>query len=85
MVEVVLRRDVVLVATRWACEVELGSEGNVRVVERNEPKAEELGDVEEENHVGGVVGDTVDFELDLGAQELVPFVNGVNQIATAFE
>ena len=56
MVEVVLRRDVVLVATRWACEVELGSEGNVRVVERNEPKAEELGDVEEENHVGGVVG-----------------------------
>ena len=29
--------------------------------------------------------DTVDFELDLRAQELVPFVNGVNQIATAFE
>lgn len=56
MVEVVLRRDVVFVAIRWACEVELGSEGNVRVVERNEPKAEELGDVEEENHVGGIVG-----------------------------
>ena len=56
MVEVVLCRDVVFVATWWACEVKLGSEGNVRVVERNEPKAEELSDVEEENHVGGVVG-----------------------------
>lgn len=29
--------------------------------------------------------DTVDLELNLGAQELVPFVNGVDQIATAFE
>ena len=29
--------------------------------------------------------DTVDLELDFGAQELVPFVNGVDQIATAFE
>jgi hypothetical protein len=29
--------------------------------------------------------DTVDLELNLRAQELVPFVNGVDQIATAFE
>ena len=29
--------------------------------------------------------DTVDLEFDLGAQELVPFVNGVDQIAAAFE
>jgi hypothetical protein len=29
--------------------------------------------------------DTVDFELDLWAQEFVPFVNGVDQIAAAFE
>ena len=29
--------------------------------------------------------DTVDLELNLRAQELVPFVNGVDQIATAFK
>jgi hypothetical protein len=29
--------------------------------------------------------DTVDLELNLRAQELIPFVNGVDQIATAFE
>ena len=28
---------------------------------------------------------TVDFELNLGAQDLVPFVDGVDQIAAAFE
>lgn len=56
LVKVILRRDVVFAAVRWACEVELGGEGDVRVVERNEPKAEELSDVEVEDHVGGVVG-----------------------------
>jgi len=56
LVKIVLRRDVVFAAVRWACEVELGGEGDVRVVERDEPKAEELGDVEVEDHVGGVVG-----------------------------
>jgi hypothetical protein len=29
--------------------------------------------------------DTVDFELDLGAQELVPLVDGMDQIATTLE
>ena len=29
--------------------------------------------------------DTVDLELNLRAQELVPFVNGVDQIATSIE
>jgi hypothetical protein len=29
--------------------------------------------------------DAVDIELDLGAQELVPFVDGVDQIATAIK
>ena len=29
--------------------------------------------------------DTVDIELDLGAQELVPFVDGMDQIATTIE
>ena len=52
LVKIVLRRDVVFAAVRWACEVELGGEGDVRVVERDEPKAEELGDVEVEDHVG---------------------------------
>jgi len=36
--------------------VELGGEGDVRVVERDEPKAEKLGDVEVQDQVGGVVG-----------------------------
>ena len=56
MIEVVLRRDVVFAAVWWAREVELGREGDVRVVEGHKPQAEELGDVEEEDHVGGVVG-----------------------------
>jgi hypothetical protein len=29
--------------------------------------------------------DTVDIELNLGAQELVPFVDGMDQIATTIE
>jgi len=56
LVKVILRRNVVFTAVRWACELELGGEVDVRVVERNEPKAEELSDVEVEDHVGGVVG-----------------------------
>lgn len=56
LVQIVLRGDVVFAAVRWACEVELGGKGDVRVVERDEPKAEELGDVEVEDQVGGVVG-----------------------------
>ena len=52
LVEVILRCNVVFTAARWSCEVELGGKGDVRVVERDEPKAEELGDVEVEDHVG---------------------------------
>lgn len=55
LVEIILRSDVVFAAVRWACEVQLGGEGDVRMVEWNEPKAEELGDVEVEDQVGGVV------------------------------
>ena len=56
LIKVILRRDVVSAAVRWACEEELGGKGDVRVVERNEPKAEKLGDVEVKDQVGGVVG-----------------------------
>lgn len=49
LVQIVLRGNVVFAAVRWACEVELGGKGDVRVVERDEPKAEELGDVEVED------------------------------------
>jgi hypothetical protein len=51
-----LRYDVVFAAVRRACEVKLGGESHVRMVERDEPQAEELGDVEVEDQVGGVVG-----------------------------
>lgn len=56
LVQVILRCDVVFAAVWWAREVELGGESDVRMVERHEPKAEELGDVEVEDQVGGVVG-----------------------------
>ena len=49
LVEIVLSRDVVLAAIRWACEVELGGESDVRMVKRHKPKAEELGNVEVED------------------------------------
>ena len=56
LVEVVLRLDVVLATVRWAGEVDLSGEGDVRVVEGYKPQAEELRDIEVEDHVGRVVG-----------------------------
>jgi hypothetical protein len=56
LVEVILRLDVVLATVRWAGEVDLSGECDIRVVEGYKPQAEKLCDVEVEDHVGGVVG-----------------------------
>jgi hypothetical protein len=56
LVQVVLRRDVVFPAVRWAGEVQLGGEGDVGVVEGDQPDGENLGDVEVKDEVAGVVG-----------------------------
>lgn len=56
LVEVMLRLDVVFTAARRARKVELGGEGDIRVVEWHKPQREKLCDVEVEDQVGRVVG-----------------------------
>jgi hypothetical protein len=56
LVQVVLRRDVVFPAVGRAGEVQLGGEGDVGVVEGDQPDGEDLGDVEVEDEILGVVG-----------------------------
>lgn len=103
LVEIVLRRDVVFPAVGRAGEVQFGGEGDVGVVEGDEPDGEDLGDVEVEDEVLGVVGcdrgvsligcrwividltNAVDVQFNLRAQQFVPLVDGVDQVATPIE
>jgi hypothetical protein len=55
LVQVVLRRDVVFPAVGRAGEVQLGGQGDVGVVEGDQPDGEDLRDVEVEDEVLGVV------------------------------
>ena len=66
LVQVVLRRDVVLPAVGRAGEVQLGGQGDVGVVEGDQPDGEDLGDVEVEDQVLGVVGLSRYSDVSLG-------------------
>jgi len=66
LVQVVLLRDVVLPAVGRAGEVQLGGQGDVGVVEGDQPDGEDLGDVEVEDQVLGVVGLSRYSDVSLG-------------------